>query len=177
MKRKGSAGPIAFFVSLFIVTLGTIQLVSAFHTYALNLAELNGLKREEASLIAQKQDLENEIKRWDDKAYVTAQARERLGFVFPGEQAVRVLHPEAVTGQDAQSGASSAQSGESSNKVLPWYEELAYAFRQADKPEQNNAGKSSRAAKQSGSPDDASSGTTDRSGINNQSNAEKEHQQ
>ena len=40
-------------------------------------------KREEASLIAQKQELENDIKRWDDKAYITAQARERLGFVFP----------------------------------------------------------------------------------------------
>ncbi len=94
-RKKNSAGPIAFFVSLFIVALGTIQLVSTFHTYALNLAELNGLKREEASLVAQKQELENDIKRWDDKAYVTAQARERLGFVFPGETAVHVLHPEA----------------------------------------------------------------------------------
>ena len=97
-RKKNSAGPIAFFVSLFIVALGTIQLVSTFHTYALNLAELNGLKREEASLVAKKQELENDIKRWDDKAYVTAQARERLGFVFPGETAVHVLHPEAVTG-------------------------------------------------------------------------------
>lgn len=77
VREKGSAGPIAFFVSLFIIALGTIQLVSTFHTYALNLAELNGLKREEASLIAKKQELENDIKRWDDKAYITAQARER----------------------------------------------------------------------------------------------------
>ena len=56
-RKKNSAGPIAFFVSLFIVALGTIQLVSTFHTYALNLAELNGLKREEASLVAKKQEL------------------------------------------------------------------------------------------------------------------------
>ena len=59
--RYSSAGPIAFFVSLFIVALGAIQLVSTFHTYALNLAELNGLKKQEASLIAQKQELENRI--------------------------------------------------------------------------------------------------------------------
>ena len=39
--------------------------------------ELNGLKREEASLIAQKQELENDIKRWDDKAAVCR-------FVFGG---------------------------------------------------------------------------------------------
>lgn len=132
-RKKNSAGPIAFFVSLFIVALGTIQLVSTFHTYALNLAELNGLKREEASLVAKKQELENDIKRWDDKAYVTAQARERLGFVFPGETAVHVLHPEAVTG-DEDSESDSSSSSESNKKVLPWYSELAYSFKKADEP-------------------------------------------
>ncbi|NMM98270.1 FtsB family cell division protein [Bifidobacterium olomucense] len=137
-----SAGPIAFFVALFIVALGTIQLVATFHTYALNLAELNGLKREEASLIAKKQDLENDIKRWNDKAYITAQARERLGFVFPGEQAVRVLHPEAVTGGQNTDGDSSSSS-ETDKKVLPWYKELAYAFQQADQPVNDTSGKES----------------------------------
>lgn len=97
--QRGGAGPVAFFVALFIVALGTIQLASTFHTYALNLAELNGLKKQEAALVAQKRELENDIARWDDKAYVTAQARDRLGFVFPGEQAIRVEHPEAVTGK------------------------------------------------------------------------------
>ena len=100
--KKGSAGPIAFFVAVFIVALGSIQLASTFHTYALNMAELNGLKKQEAALIAQKQELENDIARWDDKAYVTAQARDRLGFVFPGEQAIRVEHPEAVTGETTE---------------------------------------------------------------------------
>ncbi|PLS25595.1 septum formation initiator family protein [Bifidobacterium imperatoris] len=132
-KRKSAAGPIAFFLSLFIVALGTIQLVSTFHTYALNLAELNGLKREEASLVAKKQELENNIKRWNDKAYVTAQARERLGFVFPDEQAVQVLHPEAVTGTDAQEEDSSTNQS-TTKKVLPWYSELAYSFKKADEP-------------------------------------------
>ena len=56
--QKGSAGPIAFFVAVFIVALGSIQLASTFHTYALNMAELNGLKKQEAALIAQKQELE-----------------------------------------------------------------------------------------------------------------------
>ena len=96
-KRHGT-GPIAFFVSLFIIALGAIQLVSTFHTYALNLAQLNDLKNQEAALITKKQDLENDIERWNDDSYVATQARERLGFVFPGEKAVRVQHPEAVTG-------------------------------------------------------------------------------
>lgn len=131
--KKQGAGPVAFFVSLFIVALGSIQLVSTFHTYALNLSELNGLKRQEAVLIERKQDAENEIARWNDKAYVTAQARERLGFVFPGEQAIRVEHPEAVTGQ-TESPTDSDTASPTQQKVLPWYSELAYAFKKADEP-------------------------------------------
>ncbi|WP_240541099.1 FtsB family cell division protein [Bifidobacterium colobi] len=157
-KRRSATGPIAFFVSLFIVALGSIQLVSTFHTYALNLAELNGLKREEASLIAKKQDLENDIKRWNDKAYVTAQARERLGFVFPDEQAVRVLHPEAVTGTESQSDSDSdSQTGNS--KVLPWYSELSYSFKKADEPVSNSKSAKSDSAEQSKTSKQSNSST------------------
>lgn len=163
-RKKNSAGPIAFFVSLFIVALGTIQLVSTFHTYALNLAELNGLKREEASLVAQKQELENDIKRWDDKAYVTAQARERLGFVFPGETAVHVLHPEAVTG-DEDSKSDSSSSSESNKKVLPWYSELAYSFKKADEPASQSKDDSSGGS-DSGNTQDERNNTQDSNQTN-----------
>lgn len=118
-------------MALFIIALGAIQLVSTFHTYALNLSELNGLKRDEAALIARKQKLENEIERWNDDAYVTAQARERLGFVFPGEQAIRVLNAQAVTGEQADDKAGSGTKGDDT-KSLPWYTELAYSFEKAD---------------------------------------------
>ena len=128
-KRHGT-GPIAFFVSLFIIALGAIQLVSTFHTYALNLAQLNDLKNQEAALITKKQDLENDIERWNDDSYVATQARERLGFVFPGEKAVRVQHPEAVTG--TSEGTAKTKSGTSDGKVLPWYSELEYSFKKAD---------------------------------------------
>lgn len=130
-KRRGNSGPIAFFVSLFIVAVGAIQLVSTFHNYAIDLAQLNGLKRQEAELIAQKRELENDISRWDDKNYVAAQARERLGFVFPGEQSVTVLNPQAVTGEDSQSDKGKDTTG-SKTKRLPWYSELNYSFKQAD---------------------------------------------
>ncbi|WP_026645018.1 FtsB family cell division protein [Bifidobacterium sp. AGR2158] len=129
MKRT-SAGPIAFFVALFIIALGLIQLISTFHSYALDLSELNSLKKQEAALVAQKQELANDIERWDDDAYVTAQARERLGYVFPGEQPIRVEHPEAVTGKKTSTpldGADGAQ-----ETTLPWYNEMAYSFKEAD---------------------------------------------
>ena len=124
------SGPIAFFVSIILVVVGVIQLVSTFHTYAVNLAELNSLRKTEASLKEKNQELQNDIARWSDNEYVAAQARERLGFVFPGEQAIRVLHPEAVTGQTDTSDQSSETTH---SDPLPWYRELAYAFEQADR--------------------------------------------
>ncbi len=141
-KTRRNSGPVSFFIAVIIVIIGLMQLVSTFHDYALNLSELNGLKKQEATLEAQKQDLENDIARWDDKAYVTAQARERLGFVFPGEVSVRVEHPEAVTGSTTSksSGTSSAQNERS---TLPWYKELAYAFEQADTPSKSSSSSSS----------------------------------
>ena len=156
--RYSSAGPIAFFVSLFIVALGAIQLVSTFHTYALNLAELNGLKKQEASLIAQKQELENDIARWDDKAYVTAQARDRLGFVFPGEQAIRVQHPEAVTGESTTDTGGGSQD-KSQKTSLPWYKEMAYSFKQADQADDKKATANGGTAKD-GDQQNESSGDT-----------------
>ncbi|RBP98114.1 septum formation initiator family protein [Bifidobacterium aemilianum] len=138
--KSASSGPVAFFICLFIIALGSIQLLSTFHTYALNTAELNGLKKQEASLTARKQDLENDISRWNDKAYVTAQARERLGFVFPGEQSVQVEHPEVVTGGDQlKDKAGSDKRSSSDNQALPWYSELAYAFQKADEPAPSKA--------------------------------------
>ena len=156
-KRHGT-GPIAFFVSLFIIALGAIQLVSTFHTYALNLAQLNDLKNQEAALITKKQDLENDIERWNDDSYVATQARERLGFVFPGEKAVRVQHPEAVT--DTSEGTAKTKSGTSDGKVLPWYSELEYSFKKADeRPSKTASGsQSGKADGNSGSATDTNSG-------------------
>ena len=158
-KTRRNSGPVSFFIAVIIVIIGLMQLVSTFHDYALNLSELNGLKKQEATLEAQKQDLENDIARWDDKAYVTAQARERLGFVFPGEVSVRVEHPEAVTGSTTSksSGTSSAQDEQT---TLPWYKELAYAFQQADTPSRSSSSSSGSGSSDTGSGSTPSSGSS-----------------
>lgn len=169
--KKGSAGPIAFFVTLFIVALGIIQLASTFHVYALNMAELNGLKKQEASLIAQKQELENDIARWDDKAYVTAQARDRLGFVFPGEQAIRVEHPEAVTGETTEDKKTT---DESQKTVLPWYKEMAYSFKQAD---QSDEAKSMETSGSTSAGESDANGTGQESGDQQQTSQGNNQQQ
>ena len=143
-------------LALLIVLAGVVQLLATAHTYAVNVGELNTLKAQEAALSEKKEDIENDIQRWNDKAYVISQARERLGFVFPGETSVMVLNSDGVTGSSDASGsagssddsakdvagdkgdASSSSSGESGedSQALPWYKELQYSFDQAD--EQQN---------------------------------------
>lgn len=140
---RRSSGPITFFVAIIIVALGLIQLVSTFHAYAINLSELNGLRNQQAQLVEHKRDLENQIRRWDDKAYVTAQARDRLGFVFPDEEAIRVLHPEAVTGGKDKDQAGSRGVRAPRKNSLPWYQEMAYSFAKADQNSAANGSKGS----------------------------------
>ena len=140
---RRSSGPITFFVAVIVVALGLIQLVSTFHAYAINLSELNGLRNQQAQLVEHKRDLENQIRRWDDKAYVTAQARDRLGFVFPDEEAIRVLHPEAVTGSKDKDQAGSKGVRAPRRNSLPWYQEMAYSFAKADQDQAGNRSKGS----------------------------------
>lgn len=162
--KRGGAGPVAFFISVFIVLLGLLQLFSTFHTYALNLTELNGLKKQEAALIAEKEELKNSIKRWNDKAYVTAQAREQLGFVFPGEQSIRVLHPEAVTGQ-TESDDTKDETTDTGSDTLPWYKELAYSLEQIDKDP--SADSADGTGSSSNDASDADSGQNDSGATDN----------
>ena len=144
--RRGSAGPIAFFVAVFIVALGSIQLASTFHTYALNMAELNGLKK---------------------------QARDRLGFVFPGEQAIRVEHPEAVTGETTEDAK---KTDESQKTVLPWYKEMAYSFKQADQSDEVKS-KSRETSESTSTGESDANGTSQESGGQQQTSQDNNQQQ
>ncbi|WP_454084688.1 FtsB family cell division protein [Georgenia sp. Marseille-Q6866] len=63
--------------------------------------------------------LELELEQWQDETFVQAQARDRLGYVMPGEQTFRVVDPETVLGEDAE--AEPEQSGVPGMADAPWY--------------------------------------------------------
>lgn len=132
-KQEHTAGPLAFFITLFIVAIGAIQLISTMHSYALSVAELNGLKKQEAQLIRQRDDLNNQIARWKDPAYITSKAREELGFIFPGEQPIRLLHADEIPGVHIPKNQDSSLH-QDVQVNLPWYSEMLYSLEQADKP-------------------------------------------
>jgi len=77
-------------------------------SYLAQRARLTSAQQELAEARLTNANLENELERWSDPAYVTSQARSRLSFVMPGERAYRVVDPdvavEPVTVGDGPTG-------------------------------------------------------------------------
>jgi cell division protein FtsB len=79
-----------------VVLLVFVLLVPTAREYAKQTAQLNSLQTELTQAQQQRADDTANLKRWDDPAFVKAQARARLGYVMPGEKAYRVTDPGAV---------------------------------------------------------------------------------
>lgn len=77
-------------------------------------------------------DLEDEIERWQDPAYVQIQARERLGWVVPGETGFRVIGPDgAPYGGGTRIGAAQLPQGE---YAKTWWDRMWGSVAVADDP-------------------------------------------
>ena len=78
-------------------------------------------------------ELNNEIARWDDDAYVKAQARQRLGWVMPGEVGYRVIGADGkpVGAPPEPSAPSDAAADE---QQPTWYTKLWGSVEGAGKP-------------------------------------------
>ncbi len=74
-----------------------------------------------AAVLADVAAIEDELARWDDPAYVQAQARERLSFVMPGEVAYRVIDPQTVEPDATGSTLDGLKTPETSGPEVPWY--------------------------------------------------------
>jgi cell division protein FtsB len=75
-------------------------------------------------------ELEASIKRWDDPAYVEAQARARLHFVKPGEVGYVVLAEEETAEPETTPTRPMAQAP----KGGPWWSAVWSTVKQADSP-------------------------------------------
>ena len=113
---------------LFVVSVLSFVLVyPTLHAYVVERARLNALGAQVAAAQRHNADLENDLQRWQDPAYVTSQARERLSFVLPGERAFRVVDPgtakDAPTAADGPAGSVEATGGR------PWYSSVWQSVR------------------------------------------------
>ena len=90
-------------------------------------AELVAVEDELAARQARVADLEDQLERWQDPAFVAQQARQRFGFVMPGEVGYIVLDPP--TAADANPSVVAAEEGAAVDRA--WFGSLWASIEQA----------------------------------------------
>ncbi|WP_369817363.1 septum formation initiator family protein [Mycobacterium sp. 852014-52450_SCH5900713] len=110
-----------------VVCVLTLTIAGPVRTYFAQRTEMNQLTASEAALRAQIAELEQKKAKLGDPAYIAAQARERLGFVKPGDIPFQVqLPPTAATPSEPGSQAAKPANTD------PWYTSLWHTI--ADAP-------------------------------------------
>lgn len=105
-----------------VVALAFAVVAPSVRAYMDQQVMLDGLRTEAATAQAEVDELEANVARWDDPAFVVAQARERLAYVFPGETPYRVIDPESVTGP--ADGSPAADRAPDALAGAAWYDRL-----------------------------------------------------
>jgi cell division protein FtsB len=124
-----TARAIALAVVLLILT---ISYASSLRIYFSQAHEISATKAEIADRQQRIQGLQGELARWDDEAYVRTQARERLGWVVPGETGYTVVDADGKPlGGGAEIKAESAPEGQPENS---WWSKLWGSLQAADQP-------------------------------------------
>ncbi|MFD6094160.1 septum formation initiator family protein [Oerskovia sp. NPDC060338] len=126
-----------------VVLLAVILLLPTVRAYVNQTGELRALRADVAEAQATRDALEVELGRWDDQAYVIAQARDRLSYVMPGERSWRVVDPDTVvddldpeTGQVVTDGPVDV----AGHVGAPWYTSLWRSVQLAgEQPEPGSA--------------------------------------
>ena len=85
---------------LSVVLLLVASYTSSLHAWWQQRADIQEKRAEIAMREATIDDLEETKARWDDPAYVRQQARERFGWVMPGEVGYRVIGADGVVEGD-----------------------------------------------------------------------------
>jgi cell division protein FtsB len=110
-----------------VVCVLTLTIAGPVRTYFAQRTEMDQLAASEAALRRQIADLDQRKVKLGDPAYIAAQARERLGFVMPGDIPFQVqLPPTAAVAPQPGSDTANPASND------PWYTSLWHTI--ADAP-------------------------------------------
>jgi len=110
-----------------VVCVLTLTIAGPVRTYFAQRTEMKQLAASEAALRNQIADLETQKAKLGDPVYIAAQARERLGFVMPGDIPYQVqLPPGAAVAPDTGPEAAPVRNND------PWYTSLWHTI--ADTP-------------------------------------------
>ena len=114
-----------------VMALALAVMVPSVRAYLKQQETLDDLQGQVVDAQAQVEELQGQVVRWDDPAYVIAQARDRLIYVLPGETPYRVVDPEFVSDTDVTDAAvsdpsapESAGATQATAPVRPWFATL-----------------------------------------------------
>ena len=125
-QRLGSAARRAAILAVVVCVL-TLTIAGPVRTYFSQRTEQRQLATAESQLRSQIGNLEQQKSKLADPAYIAAQARERLGFVMPGDTPYQVQLPDgALTPPAPPAPPATAHSNQ------PWYTALWHTI--ADEP-------------------------------------------
>ena len=110
----------------------TVSYANSLRIYFAQASDIAATKAEIAQREQRIADLQSDLARWDDPAYVKAQARVRLGWVVPGEVGYRVVDAD---GNPLGGGAEIGTDGEPPPPVkAAWWAKLWGSVETADRP-------------------------------------------
>jgi cell division protein FtsB len=104
-----------------VVLLAVVLLLPTVRAVVTQQAELRELRSELSQQQDQKEQLETELERWDDRSYVIEQARSRLRFVMPGDKVWRPLDTDSVEQEEPGPGVVEPSPGASADADAPWF--------------------------------------------------------
>lgn len=109
---------------LLVVAFLAVSLTTPLRNYFQQRTELENLKATIAMQEQKKNELTEELNRYNNDNYVKEQARIRLGLVEPGESAYRIISPKihAHAGSDAPGVGPTEQEKEAAAR--PWFRKL-----------------------------------------------------
>jgi cell division protein FtsB len=111
-----------------VVCVLTLTIAGPVRTFFAQRTEMHQLATTEAALRRQIADLEQQKGKLSDPAYIAAQARERLGFVLPGDIPYQVQLPPGAAAAPTEPGNAAVTSRNND----PWYTSLWHTI--ADAP-------------------------------------------
>ncbi|WP_278235227.1 septum formation initiator family protein [Isoptericola sp. AK164] len=116
-----------------VVLLAFVLLLPTVRGAVQQQAEIDRLQAELTANQADRDRLENELARWDDRTYVVQQARSRLNYVLPGDTAWRVVDADEIeadgepaAGEDPTPEVGPATTG------APWYQSMWESLQSTD---------------------------------------------
>lgn len=116
-----------------VVAVLGLSFAGSLRVWLVQASELATARAQIDERTARVSGLESELQRWEDPAFVKAQARTRLGWVMPGEVGYRVVGDDGqvLSGTEEIEGVGAARGNDLEAR---WWDRLTASVRHADEP-------------------------------------------